>query len=59
MKKGSQQAMKPPITILRVWAVFVSRRKEETRVAGSKLRVAASKLRDSGRGRCGVNDGGR
>lgn len=48
MKNGSQQAMKPPITILSVCAVLVSRRKEDTLEAGSKFSMEASKLRDSG-----------
>lgn len=67
MKNGSQQATNPPTTMLRVCAVFVSRRNEDTRVAGSKFRTDTSRFRDSGRERlvalgvyrlavrCGVN----
>lgn len=48
MKNGSQQAMKPPITILSVWAVLVSLRNEDTLEAGSKFNIEASRLRFSG-----------
>lgn len=56
MKNGSQQAMKPPITILSVWAVLVSRRNDDTLEAGSKFNMEASKLRDSGLVRRGMED---
>lgn len=56
MKNGSQQAMKPPITILSVCAVLVSLRKDDTREAGSKFNMEAFKLRDSGLVRSGRED---
>lgn len=48
--------MNPPITILSVCAVLVSRRKEDTLEAGSKFSIDASKLRDSGLVRRGSVD---
>lgn len=56
MKNGSQQAMKPPITMLKVCAVLVSLLNEDTLEAGSKFSMEASKLRDSGLDLSGRDD---
>lgn len=40
--------MKPPTTILKVCAVLVSLRNDETLVEGSKLRTDMSRFKDSG-----------